>query len=187
MEPSDAIWRHGSWSTLAQVIACCLTAPSNYLNQCWGTYDIHLRAISQEIPHPPNTNYKLASKLLIYICFQIHQGPIMMTSSNGNIFRVTGHLCRKFTGEFPAQRPVTWSFDVFFDLHPNKRLSKQSSGWWFDTPACPLWRHSNEKPTWSQDAGYRVQLQPPWGDWNGGRSQNGCVVLTSPCRWRGHQ
>ena len=23
-------------------------------------------------------------------------------------------------GEFPAQRPVTRSFDVFFDLHPNK-------------------------------------------------------------------
>ena len=22
-------------------------------------------------------------------------------------------------GEFPAQRPVTGSFDVFFDLHPN--------------------------------------------------------------------
>ena len=29
------------------------------------------------------------------------------------------------TGEFPAQRPVTQSFDVFFDLHLNKRLSKQ--------------------------------------------------------------
>ena len=27
-------------------------------------------------------------------------------------------------GEFPTQRPVTWRFDVFFDLHPNKRLSK---------------------------------------------------------------
>ena len=34
------------------------------------------------------------------------------------------------TDEFPAQRPVTWSFDVFFD----KRLSKQSWGWWFETP-----------------------------------------------------
>ena len=29
-------------------------------------------------------------------------------------------------GEFPAQRPVTRSFDVYFDLRPNKRLSKQS-------------------------------------------------------------
>ena len=33
--PSDAIWQHRSWSTLAQVMACCLTAPSHYLNQCW--------------------------------------------------------------------------------------------------------------------------------------------------------
>ena len=39
-----------------------------------------------------------------------------------NIFRVTGPLCGEFTGpgEFPAQRPVTRSFDVFFDLRPNK-------------------------------------------------------------------
>ena len=33
------------------------------------------------------------------------------------------------TGEVPAQRPVTRSFDVFFDLRPNKRLSKQWWGW----------------------------------------------------------
>ena len=47
-----------------------------------------------------------------------------MTSSNGNIFRVTGPLCGEFTGpgDFPAQRPVTRSFDVFFDLRLNKRL-----------------------------------------------------------------
>ena len=69
----------------------------------------------------------------------------MMTSSNGNIFRVTGHLCGEFTGpgEFPTQRPVTRSFDVYFDLLPNKRLSKQSWGWWFETQSCPLWRHRN--------------------------------------------
>ena len=30
-----------------------------------------------------------------------------------------------FIGEFPAQRPVTQSFDVFFDLRMNKRMSKQ--------------------------------------------------------------
>ena len=47
-------------------------------------------------------------------------------------------------GEFPAQRPVTQSFDVFFDLCPNKRLSKQSWGWWVERPSGSLWRHSNE-------------------------------------------
>ena len=46
-----------------------------------------------------------------------------MTSSNGIIFRFTGPLCGEFTGpgEFPTQRPVTRSFDVFFDLRLNKR------------------------------------------------------------------
>ena len=38
LRPSDAIWRHTSGSTLAQVMACCLTAPSHYLNQCWLSY-----------------------------------------------------------------------------------------------------------------------------------------------------
>ena len=46
-------------------------------------------------------------------------------------------------GEFPTQRPVTRSFDVYFDLRPNKRLSKQSWGWWFETQSRPLWRHRN--------------------------------------------
>ena len=47
----------------------------------------------------------------------------MMTSSNGNIFRITDHLSGEFTGpgEFPAKRPVTRSLEVFFDLRPNKK------------------------------------------------------------------
>ena len=43
------------------------------------------------------------------------------------------------TGEFPAHRPVTRSFDVFVDLLLNRRW-----GWWFETPSSPLWRHCNE-------------------------------------------
>ena len=46
-------------------------------------------------------------------------------------------------GEFPTQRPVTRSFGVFFDLRLNKRLSKQSWGWWFETLSRPLWRQCN--------------------------------------------
>ena len=48
-------------------------------------------------------------------------------------------------GNSPAQRPVTRSFDVFFDLCRNKLLSKQSWGWWFETLSSPLWRHCNDK------------------------------------------
>ena len=70
----------------------------------------------------------------------------MITSSNGNIFRVTGPLCGEFTGpdEFHTQRPVTRSFDVFFDLRLNKRLSKQPWGWWFEALSWSLWRHCND-------------------------------------------
>ena len=53
------------------------------------------------------------------------------------------------SGEFPTQRPVTRSFDVFFDLRPNKRLSKQSWGWWFETLLSSLWRHHNVKLLWN--------------------------------------
>ena len=42
------------------------------------------------------------------------------------------------TGEFPSQRPVARRFDVFLDLRLNKRLGKQSCGWWFETPSCSL-------------------------------------------------
>ena len=47
-------------------------------------------------------------------------------------------------GEFLAQRPVTRSFDVFFDLRLNKWLNKQSWGCSFETPSGSLWRHCNE-------------------------------------------
>ena len=47
------------------------------------------------------------------------------------------------SGEFPVQRPVMRSFDVFFDLRLNKWLSKKSWDWWFETLSCPLWRQCN--------------------------------------------
>ena len=50
-------------------------------------------------------------------------------------------------GEFPAQRPITQSFEVFFDLRLNKRFCKQGCGWWFETLSCPLWRHCNDYRT----------------------------------------
>ena len=56
-----------------------------------------------------------------------HFANIMLTSSNGHIFRVT-NLCAgssPVTGEFHIQRPVTRSFDVFSDLRLNQKLSKQ--------------------------------------------------------------
>ena len=59
--------------------------------------------------------------------------------------------------EFPTYRPVTRSFDVFFDLRLNKRLSKQSWGWWFETPSRSLWRPCNDnmEETFPLRSGYQ--------------------------------
>ena len=72
-------------------------------------------------------------------------GEFMMTQSNGNISALLA-LCADnspVTCEFPSQRPVTRSFDVFFDVRLNKQLSKQSWGWRFETPMRSFWRHCN--------------------------------------------
>ena len=71
----------------------------------------------------------------------------MKTSWNGNIFHVTGHLCREFTGHqwilrTKASDAEFWWF--FFYQHLNKQLSKHWWGWWFETPSRPLWRHCTE-------------------------------------------
>ena len=76
-------------------------------------------------------------------------GAIMMTSSNGNIFHVTGPLCGEITGHrwiphIKASDAELWGF---FDLRLNKRFSKQSWDWWFETSSRSLWRHCNNVST----------------------------------------
>ena len=64
----------------------------------------------------------LSGTTALVLCY-CSQGIAHDTSSNGNIFRVTGPLCGEFTGPrwIPAQRPVTRSFDVFCHLRVNNR------------------------------------------------------------------
>ena len=68
------------------------------------------------------------------------------------------------TGEFPAQRAVTLSFDDFFDLRLNNRLSKQWRGWRFETLSRPLWRHYNAIPGFNCIA--RITNDTPCYIWN---------------------
>ena len=68
----------------------------------------------------------------------------MMTSSNGNIFRVTGPLYGEFTGHWWIPRTKgQWRGALMFSLiwGLNKRVSKQSRRCWFETPSCSLWCH----------------------------------------------
>ena len=69
-----------------------------------------------------------------------------LTSSNRNIFSRYRSFARGINRS-PVNSPHKgqWrrAFDVFFDLHLNKRLIKHWWGWWFETSSHPLWRHCN--------------------------------------------
>ena len=111
----------------------------------WSSMDFHLKGLKWGI----STTILLSARKLIFdkqsnyrlfnlrchcnasTCMNqlLHLFIASVTSSNGNIFRVTANLCAgnsPVLGEFPSPSPVTWGFDVFFDLRLDKRLSKQS-------------------------------------------------------------
>ena len=88
-------------------------------------------------PHIPEEHLFQELWLLLgpWRCHQMETSSALLAICVGN---------SPVTGEFPVEKPVTRSFDVFFDLRLNKRLSKQSWGWWFETLSRPpLWRHCN--------------------------------------------
>ena len=119
-----------SWGWWLETLSCSLWRQSNVIwTMKWASNYIPLR-LWRVITHP------------IFLRKTGHGNPYMMTSSNGNIFRVIGPLCREFHWSpvnSPApQRPVTRNFDVFFHLRLNKRLNKQSWGVIMDTMASQI-------------------------------------------------
>ena len=143
--PSDAIWQHWSRLILLQVMAGGLMPPSHYLNYWF--------IICGVLWYSAESNFEVSSPVtLLYnegkfywnfpteMCDGLQSGFIewfcvvleisRWRHQMETFFRVTGLYAGNspVTGDFASQRPVTRSFDVFFDLRLNKRLSKQSWG-----------------------------------------------------------
>ena len=112
-----------------------------------------------------------------------------MTSSRIETFSSLLALCARnspVNGESPSQRPVTRSFDVFFDLRLNKRLSKQSRRRWFETPLRLLWRHCNVNSTpCSQTLAMGLKMRNISRPWPNISSSDGSQN-TSACQISGH-
>ena len=81
------------------------------------------------------------------------------------------------TGEFFSQRPVTRSFDVFFYLRLNKRLSKQSWGWWLETPSRSLCRHFNASHMWVWVLMFRFDVRFAVSLVRGWKKTSGLLVI----------
>ena len=104
----DVIWRYISGSTRFQVMACCLTAPSLYLHQSW--------LINEARWHSAEGNCtENFADIDHHKMFDNAICENMMSSSNGNIFRVTGHLCGEFTGLDTTTVP-SWHVQTYSDL-----------------------------------------------------------------------
>ena len=104
-------------------------------------------------------------------------------------FSVLLALCARnslVTDEFLSQRPVTRSFEVFFDQRLNKRLSKQSRRRWFETPLRSLWRHRNVNSTPCSQAlaiGLKMRnISRPWPNLSSSEGSQD----TSACQISGH-
>ena len=145
------------WPILEQGMAWCRQTKSNNLSQCWprSTSPYGVSRPNELIHYVINPCH---SDCIVRICWHylhfLNREIVLVYSCNILLhddvikwkhFPRYWPLCGEFTGpgEFPAQWPVTRSFDVFFDLRLNKRLSKQPWGWWFQTPSWSLWHQCN--------------------------------------------
>ena len=110
--PSDAIWRWRSWSTLVRVMACCLTTPSHYLNQC-------CLIISKVLWHSSED---------IIIRSQWVNGAVHRGHGPYNQLLSSGTCLQKATGWQEAQRrqnqwTVSVKWTVFHSLHRKNRVN----------------------------------------------------------------
>ena len=113
-----------------------------------------------------STNFLIVRENIFILCFSAIACMLLICQGTINNMACPGPLCRNLLwwchqmetfsallalcagnspcpGAFSSQRPVARGFDDFFDLHLNKPLSKQSRGWWFETPSRSLWPHHN--------------------------------------------
>ena len=136
-------------------MAFAWSAPSHHLNYCWpAEYWMYPKLLTG---YGIFTHHTAFDNGICNMLSRYFPGPNVLKYPRTwwrhqiEAFSVLLAVCAgssPVTGEFPAQRPVTRSYDAFFNLRLNKRLSKQLWGWWLDTPSHPLWRYYNEQRTW---------------------------------------
>ena len=141
-------WRHSKWPTRSQKMVgissvnCSCEKRALCLEYSWcAPTDLCLRYcfICMDLaPSQMAIRYDKAHSLQSWWRHQMETFSALLALCAGTSL---------FTGEFPSQRPVTRSFDVFFDLCLNKELSKQSKHRRFETPSSSSWRHCNGEIT----------------------------------------
>ena len=122
---SDAICWLRSGSTLAQVMACCLMAPSHYLNQCW---------LHNVLWHSPGSNFTRSSQAtILYNVIEHYTCKITSTSPRGQwVNGPTTHASP------PPTHTQTYTHLLLNNIH-NRNLSKKCPNATYYTPDEIIW------------------------------------------------
>ena len=118
MWPSAAIWRHGTWSTLVQVMACCLTASSQYLT------NVDSKLFALNFLKPGQGGYHIADDIFKLFFFNEKCCILIQGSSkfvpNGNIVKPTLFqiVAWRRTGDKPFSEPMMIQFSDAYVRHP---------------------------------------------------------------------
>ena len=100
--PSNTIWRHRSGSTLAEIMACCLTAPSHYLNQCWCL-------INEVVWHSSESSFRaIAQAVILYNEFENHTFEISAISPKGEGLTHSGAELIENLSRVSSNNMSTW-------------------------------------------------------------------------------
>ena len=133
---NGAIWWHRSGWTLAQEMACCLTAPSHYLNQCWliikgvlwhsaennftkGAHEFNLRRVQRlHLKLPPQPSRGCLTLDIHTHGFNPCCAEFILENSRHKTFRSSapGWQCKEWTGKWSVCRSC-WIGNNLWELH----------------------------------------------------------------------
>ena len=110
--PSDVIWQHKCRSTLAQVMAWCLTVPSHYLNQSWFVIKFALWHAYWKYRSLTQSHQYLSQQSLIVTFFLAvlrHDWDELLHS---DVWRISRSRCPRIDGLGPCPRTAHWATQI---------------------------------------------------------------------------
>ena len=157
--PSDAIWWHIFGSTLVQVMACCLTAPSHYLNQHW-------LIISEVLWHAPERKFTAIDQVdILYNELENYNFKIIATIRRGQWVNPLRSRQRTdisqvlFSNKFSVKITVFW-FKFHWNLFAGVQLTLSQH--WFRKRLGTKWETSHYQNQWWPTFWHICITQPPW-------------------------
>ena len=159
--PSDAIWREGSRSTLVQVMACCLTTSSHYLNQC-------RLMISEVLWHSPDSNFtENTQDIYHWNEFESYHFETVITSPRGQWVKSScqGNFAKKWCDKklLQSQNCLVVYSHLLQICTQNRNIANKAVLPYLSIYSIKLWQKKHRVHGWDclPTFGFRLSPWPP--------------------------